>query len=177
MFQNDPQQMVAHKIMILYVIEALSQDVKKAALTDFFMLYDYMNFFEFQQYLTELIETGLVVELADPTGIRCIATETAISSLTFFSNRLEKSVKRELDWRIEIERSKKQVERKPEGKYIKESDLYHFAELKILSGSTLEFYMKIMVPDRETAEALISRWYDRYENMSNEINAWRTVLD
>lgn len=177
MFQNDPQQMVSHKIMILYVIKALNQDVRKASLTDFFMLYDYMNFFEFQQYLTELIETGLILEIADVAGTRCIITDAGLSSLTLFSNRLEKSTKRELDWRIEIERSKKQVERKPEGRYIKESDDGHFAELKILSGSTLEFYLKIMVSDRETAEALISRWYDRYENMSKEITAWRALLD
>ena len=177
MFQNDPQQMVSHKIMILYVIKALNQDVRKANLTDFFMLYDYMNFFEFQQYLTELIETGLILEIADAAGTRCIITDAGVSSLTLFSNRLEKSTKRELDWRIEIERSKKQVERKPEGRYIKESDDGHFAELKILSGSTLEFYLKIMVSDRETAEALISRWYDRYENMSKEIAAWRALLD
>lgn len=177
MFQNDPQQMVAHKIMILYVIKALNQDVKKTNLTDFFMLYDYMNFFEFQQYLTELIETGLIIEISDPEGVRCIATDAGISSLNLFSDRLDKSTRRELDWRIEIERSKKQVERKPEGRYIKESDRYHFAELKILSGDALEFYLKIMVTDRETAEALISRWYDRYESMSKEIAAWRTIFD
>jgi hypothetical protein len=176
-FQNDPNQMVAHKIMILYVIKALDQDVHKTNLTDFFMLYDYMNFFEFQQYLTELIETGLVIEIADPANTRCIITDAGLNSLTFFNDRLDKSTKRELDWRIEIERSKKQVERKPEGRYIKESDHYHFAELKILSGSTLEFYLKIMVSDRETAEALISRWYDRYDSMSSEIAAWRTLFD
>ncbi len=176
MFQNDPKQMVAHKIMILYVIKALDQDVPKAHLTDFFMLYDYMNFFEFQQYLTELIETGLVIEVSDASNTRCIVTDAGLNSLSFFNDRLDKSTKRELDWRIEIERSKKQVERKPEGRYVKEGDNHHFAELKILSGSTLEFYLKIMVSDRETAEALISRWYDRYDSMSSEINAWRTLL-
>lgn len=175
MFQNNPQQMVAHKIMILYAIKALDQDVPKTHLTDFFMLYDYMNFFEFQQYLTELIETGLVLEVTDANITRCLITDAGLSSLNFFNDRLDKSTKRELDWRIEIECSKKQVERKPDGRYVKEGDNRHFAELKILSGSTLEFYLKLMVPDRETAEALISRWYDRYDSMSSEINAWRTL--
>lgn len=177
MFQIDAKQMVSYKIMILYLIQSLEQNVQKSTLTDFFLQYDYMNYFEFQQYLTELVDTGLIVEVTSPNGDFCVLTDAGINSLSFFMDRLEKSVRVELDWRIEIERSKKQIERKPEGKYIRENDQRHFAELKILSGNTLEFYMKLMVPNQETAEALISRWYDRYDNMSNEINAWRTIFD
>lgn len=177
MFQNDPKQMVSLKIMILYVVKALGQEVRKTDLTDFFMFYDYMNFFEFQQYLNELIETGLIVEIADPNGARFLITEAGLTSIGFFSDRLDKSTKRELEWRLDIERSKKQVERKPEGKYIKESDGTHFAELKIMTGTELSFYLKLKVEDRESAETLISRWYDRFETMASEINAWRSLMD
>lgn len=177
MFQYDAKQMVSHKIMILYLIKSLDQNVVKSILTDFCLQYDYMNYFEFQQYLTELIDTGLIIEVPNPDGDHIVITDAGLNSLTFFMDRLEKSTRVELDWRIEIEKSKKQVERKPEGRYIRENELFHFAELKILAGNTLEFYMKLMVPDRETAEALISRWYDRYHTMSNEINAWRTIFD
>lgn len=177
MFQNDAKQMVSYKIMILYLVQSLEQNVQKSTLTDFFLQYDYMNYFEFQQYLTELVETGLMVEVTSPGGDFCVLTDAGINSLSFFMDRLEKSVRVELDWRIEIERSKKLTERKPEGKYVRENENRHFAELKIYSGHTLEFYMKLMVPDQDTAEALISRWYDRYDTMSNEINAWRTIFD
>ena len=177
MFQNDAKQMVSYKIMILYLVQSLEQNVQKSTLTDFFLQYDYMNYFEFQQYLTELVETGLMVEVTSPNGDFCVLTDAGINSLSFFMDRLEKSVRVELDWRIEIERSKKLTERKPEGKYIRENENRHFAELKIHSGHTLEFYMKLMVPNQDTAEALISRWYDRYDTMSNEINAWRTIFD
>lgn len=175
MFQNDPKQMVSLKIMILYVVKALGHEVRKTDLTDFFMFYDYMNFFEFQQYLTELIETGLIVEVADPAGNRFLITETGLKSIGFFSDRLDKSTKRELEWRLEIEQSKKLVESKPDGKYMKDADGNHYAELRIMTGSRIDFYMKLKVEDRESAEALISRWYDRYESMSSEINAWRSI--
>lgn len=175
-FQNDPKQMVSLKIMILYVVKALGHEVRKTDLTDFFMFYDYMNFFEFQQYLTELIETGLIVEIADPAGNRFLITDTGLKSIGFFSDRLDKSTKRELEWRLEIEQSKKLVESKADGKYVKDSDGVHYAELRIMTGSRIDFYMKLKVESRESAEALISRWYDKSESMANEINAWRSIM-
>lgn len=176
MFQNDPKQMVSYKIMILYVVKALGQDVKKTDLTDFFMFYDYMNFFEFQQYLTELIESGLMIEVSHAEGSQFLITDSGLTSIDFFSDRLDKSTRRELEWRLEIERSKKHTARKPDGRYIKENDQKHYAELKILNGQQVEFYLKIMVEDRDAAESLISRWYDHYETMSKEMWAWRHIL-
>lgn len=175
MFQNNPVQMVSYKIMILYAVKTLGQDVQKADLTDFFMFYDYMNFFEFQQYLSELVEAGLMLEIATQDGFKLLLTDAGQSTLDFFSDRLDRSTKRELEWRLEIERNKKRVPQKPDGKYIKDQDQNHFAELRILSGTKVDFYLKVMVEDRESAEALISRWYDRFETMSKEIKAWRLL--
>lgn len=171
MFTNDSRQLINNKIMILYAIQSNGGQMRQLDLTDFFMSYDYMNFFELQQYLNELLDTQMLDLSSGKTGELLTITAGGLNSLKYFTERIEKSLRKEIDLRLEIARTKTVSAPSPEGKYLAQ-DGYDYAELTLSDDGRLLFYVKILVSDRQSAEVLISRWYDDYEVMALELNGW-----
>lgn len=174
MFTNDSHQLVSNKIMILYAIKSNGGKMLQTELMDFFMSYDYMNFFEFQQYLNELFESHLLTINEAKLGSMVEMTDNGFNSLKYFSERIDKSLRKEIDLRMEIAKAQTVVIKKPEGRYIVQ-DQNDFAELMIKESGQLRFYLKVLVADRQAAEILISRWYDDYEVMSKELKGWLAI--
>ena len=53
-------QQLKFKIIILYIINQFSVPLTNQQLTDFILEHDVMNYFDLQQYLTDLVDTSML---------------------------------------------------------------------------------------------------------------------
>ena len=57
MFQNSSEQLASNKLLILYIMNKMNVDLTNSQITQIVLETEVMNYFSFQQFLSELIES------------------------------------------------------------------------------------------------------------------------
>ena len=91
MFSENTQQLAEHKLLLLYIFERFSIPLTNTQITEFIMEKEYLNYFSLQQYLTELVSSGLLEYNINEENDSYILTQKGMSALRYFKNRAFRS--------------------------------------------------------------------------------------
>lgn len=165
------QEITENKMLLLHILKTAGKPISEAQFTEIVLSEDFLNYFIFQQYLSELVKNGLVREYEQDGFTFYRITEYGDDALQMFGDRM---VKRKRD-RITEKLAEERHEILPPVEAFADFDPINFREfnvhLKLFENGMPLMNLTLYAGDRERAISLCNAWRKNY----NEV--YRVVIE
>ncbi|WP_053956121.1 DUF4364 family protein [Inediibacterium massiliense] len=169
MFYDNTKQLAEHKLILLYIFDKFSMALTNGQITQFVMEKDYMNYFLLQQFLGELVNTGMLEYSKNSDNFFYVLTEKGRRTLQYFKNRLSNDLIEQLDQSIE---QKKQIllkEMQVMADYSKNGENEYIVDLKVIENNIMLIDLKLNVVSNKHAKQICEKWKKEAPNIYGDI--------
>lgn len=164
-------ELAENKLLMLYVLKSIKNPISNTQLTEIILENNFINYFTFQQYLSELEESKFV-EYHDVNDKKLLAlTEKGDNVLSLFKDRLSPakiSIANEYI-KAKIESIKKELTIHAD--YTLGSNDSFIVDLKAIEDQALLMELKLSVPSKNQATLICNKWKENpseiYTNIIN----------
>ena len=165
---NSDQQL-KYKIIILYTINQFSIPLTNQQLTDFILEHDVMNYFDLQQYLTDLVDTSML-EYSMSEGERYyIITESGRNTIELFSDRVSQTLRRTINDSIDTKKKSFVIKTNITADYYKEDDNDYVVHLSVKEGIYTLMDIKVNVVSNKDAKHICENWEKKAQYLYGDI--------
>ncbi|WP_408070421.1 DUF4364 family protein [Butyrivibrio sp. JL13D10] len=91
------QYLTLYKMIVLYMLRRSEGRLSKAQIYDFILEKEYTNFLTLQEVFSELADSELITEKSEGNRTYLEMTDAGSETLDFFGNRINPSIKEEID--------------------------------------------------------------------------------
>ena len=160
---HDP--LTLYKLIVLYMLDRVNFPLTKAQVGDFILEREYTNFLTLQQAIAELIDANLVVAKSNRNRTYLAVTDEGRTTLSYFKNRINDSIKEEIDGFF----SEKELEMRNEVSIV--SDYYksvsgeYEAHLTAKEKDVTVVEITLSVPDEDTASSICANWQKKNQEI------------
>ncbi|WP_026660916.1 DUF4364 family protein [Butyrivibrio sp. AC2005] len=91
------QYLTLYKMIVLYMLRRSEGRLSKAQIYDFILEKEYTNFLTLQEVFSELADSDLITEKSEGNRTYLEMTDAGSETLDFFGNRINPSIKEEID--------------------------------------------------------------------------------
>lgn len=139
------------KLIALFIINSFGMPAPHSSIVDIIMLNPFVNYFDMEQCLSELTETGYVTfYIEDNTRFYNITT-SGKETLTYFSARLPLTVRERLVSAVKLKEKEIRKSLGIDAHYEIVNEIEYKVNLSITEGTTELFGLSISVGDKKTA--------------------------
>ena len=164
-------ELAENKLLMLYVLKSIKNPITNTQLTEIILENNFINYFTFQQYLSEL-EDSEFVEYSEANDKKLLVlTKKGDSVLSLFKDRLSQSKISIIDEYIKdkIELIKKELD--IQGDYTIGNNNSFIVNLKAVENQALLLELKLSVPSKKQAVDICTKWKENpseiYHNIIN----------
>lgn len=156
------------KLIALFIIDNFKMPVPNSFIVDTLALEPFVNYFDLQQQMGELIEEGLVTYYIEDNDRFYSLTEKGAEALEFFSLRIPKTVRERLlrTIKIKIKDLKNALSIKAE--YKKINDIEYSVNLGISEGNYDMFSVSVSVSEETMAKKLCAAFKNNPQVLYSE---------
>jgi predicted transcriptional regulator len=166
---GENSELAEKKLILLYVIDKLNMPVSNLQITKIVLENRFMNYFFFQQFLTELCEEGhLIPENVDEKTFYTIS-QKGRDTLNYFLNRIPLGVKKRIDETISSIRKNIKNETLITADFIPESEKEFIVSCKVNEDNFALIDLKISVGTKSDARLICSNWKKHSQEIYSEI--------
>lgn len=164
-----PDQQLKSKIKLLYIINQFSVPLTNQQLTDFVLEHDIMNFFDLQQFLTDLVATSML-EYSNSEGENYyIITESGKNTLDLFSDRVSQSLRRTINDSVDSKKKSFVIKTNISADYSKEDDNDYMVHLSVKEGIYTLMDIKVNVVSNKHAKQICENWEKKAQYLYGDI--------
>mgnify|MGYP002511009205 CR=1 FL=1 len=160
---QDP--LTLYKLIVLYMLNRVSFPLTKAQVGDFILEKEYTNFLTLQQVIAELIDAELVQAHADRNRTHLAITGEGRETLSFFENRINLSIKEDIDRYFNENALEMRNETSILADYYKSVSGDYEAHLRAKEKDVTMVEIKLSVPDEDTAAAICANWQKKNQKI------------
>lgn len=153
---QDP--LTLYKLIVLYMLNRVNFPLTKAQVGDFILEREYTNFLTLQQAIAELIDADMVDAKANRNRTHLTITDEGRETLSFFENRINASIKEEIDRFFNDNALEMRDETSILSDYYKSVSGGYEAHLRVKEKDATVVEIKLSVPDEDTAAAICANW-------------------
>ncbi len=168
MFDNTPQQLAEKKLVLLYILKKLDSSVVLSTFTDFILENEIINYFEFQQLLDELSNTGFV-KISKETTPEIQITSEGTNSLNYLINLVTKQQSIYIDNLLDNQKRKLLMKVEYKSVYSKaDKNCFKISLLKI-ENEIVIFSLEMNVNNKKDAIKLCVNWENNPARLHSSI--------
>ncbi len=167
--EHSTDQQLKHKITILYLINQFSVPLTNQQLTDFVMVHELMNYFDLQQYLTDLVETSMLEYSTSEGENYYILTESGKNTLDLFSDRVSQSFRRKINDSVDSKKKSFVIKTNVTSDYSKEDDNDYEVHLSVKEGIYTLMDIKVNVVSNKHAKTICENWEKKAQYLYADI--------
>ena len=160
---QDP--LTLYKLIVLYMLNRVNFPLTKAQVGDFILEREYTNFLTLQQAFAELIDADLVVAKSNRNRTHLAITDEGRSTLAFFENRINDSIKEEIDGFFSANEMEMRNEVSILADYYKSVSGEYDAHLVAKEKDVTMVEITLSVPDEDTASAICANWHKKNQDI------------
>lgn len=162
-------ELAENKLLMLYVLKAINEPISNTQLTEIILENNFINYFTFQQYLSELEEAKFVEYHKANDKNLLILTKHGETVLSLFKSRLSHTKIAIIDQYIknEIESIKKELTIHAD--YTLGDNDSFIVDLKAIENQSLLMELKLSVPSKNQAISICNKWKDNPSDIYNTI--------
>ena len=162
-------ELAENKLLMLYVLKAINEPISNTQLTEIILENNFINYFTFQQYLSELEESKFVEYHKANDKNLLVLTKQGDTVLSLFKSRLSPSKTSLIDQYIKekIESIKKELTIHAD--YTLGDNDSFIVDLKAVENQSLLMELKLSVPSKNQAVAICNKWKDNPSEIYNSI--------
>lgn len=150
-----------YKLMILYMLSHVSFPLTNSQLSDFFISYNYTNYFSFQQAVNELLETNLIHSHAHHGSTKYELTSQGEDTVKFFGSKLNPDAMEDMDHYLKQNNFKFVNESSNIAEYYQNSDLDYIVHFEVREGKTKLINLELSAMNEKTAKYMCDKWRDK----------------
>jgi predicted transcriptional regulator len=155
------RELSLNKLIILYMLDRMNVPLTNTTMSHFILDNGYTNYFSFQEYLTQMIESDLVKTTIIAHNTMYAITESGKMTLEFFEERIPDSTKDEIDTYLKENRLDIKSKLEVSADYIpgtKDDFLVHCVARE---GNEIIIEVKLTVYDKEYAVNICNNWHKK----------------
>ncbi len=169
MFTNNSQTEVKNKLIILYTVNSFQIPLTNSQLTDSIMKLDLMNYFELQQYISDLVESSMLEYSESDDVFYYLITESGKSSLEYFDGRIFDNVKKKISNMANQAKSKIERSREVFSDYTKNGEHDYTVTLKVQENDFTLINLEINLVSNKQAKLVCQNWQEHASKAYPEI--------
>ena len=166
---TNPEQQLKYKIILLYIINQFSVPLTNQQLTDFVLEHDILNFFDLQQYLTDLVETSMLEYSSSEDEKYYIITESGRNTLELFVDKVSQSLRRTINDSIDMKKKSFVIKTNISADYYKEDDNDYIVHLSVKEGIYTLMDIKVNVVSNKHAKQICENWQKKAQYLYGDI--------
>ena len=163
MLNNEP--LTLYKLIVLYMLNRVNFPMTKSQVGDFILEKEYTNFLTLQQVISELIDSNLIHAETIRNRTHLSITEEGKSTLTFFRNRINPSVKNDIDTFFREHKMDLRNEISVVADYYKSTSGEFEAHLIVKDKGIALINLTMSVPTEEMASAICDNWNQKNQEI------------
>lgn len=169
MFYKNSQQQAQHKLVLLYIFDTFSMALTNTQITQFVMEKEYMDYFTFQQFLSELVSTGMLEYSEGNKNFFYVLTEKGHRTLQYFKDRLSDTLMKEISDDIERKKQILLKEMQIISDYSKKNESEYVVDLKVIENNITLIDLKLNVVSNKHAKQICEKWKNEAPNIYGNI--------
>ncbi len=154
-----------YKLIVLYMLNRVNFPLTKAQVSDFILEREYTNFLTLQQVIAELVDADMITAKTSRNRTYLMITSEGRETLSFFQNRVNHSIKEEIDGFFDANKLEMRNEESIRTDYYKSVSGEYEAQLEIKEKDVTVVKITLSVPDEETASAICTNWQKKNEEI------------
>jgi len=166
--QSSDQQLKS-KIIILYTINQFSVPLTNQQLTDFILEHDIINYFDLQQFLTDLVDTSMLEYSTSEGENYYVITESGRNTLELFSDRVSQSLRRKINDSVDSKKKSFVIKTNVTADYFKEDDNDYVVHLTVKEGIYTLMDIKVNVVSNRDAKQICENWNKKAQYLYGDI--------
>ena len=168
MYENS-LELAENKLLMLYILKSIKDPISNAQFTEIILENNFMNYFIFQQYLSELEESKFVEYHENNNKKLLVITEKGDSVLSLFKDRLSPSKITIINEYVKEKWESIKRELTIQADYTIASNDSFIVDLKAVESESLLMELRLTVPSKEQATSICSKWKKNPSEIYNNI--------
>ncbi|MBO4458393.1 MAG: DUF4364 family protein [Butyrivibrio sp.] len=154
-----------YKMIVLYMLKRCEVPLSKSQIYDFILEKEYTTFLTLQEVFAELVTSELIVEKTVANRTFLEITAEGEETLQYFANRINPSIRQQIDEYLTTNSLKLRNETAILGDYTKTGDNEYTAHLVAREGGKNIIDISMPVPTEEIALAICENWQKKNEDI------------
>lgn len=170
MFQNSTDDLILEKLIVLYTLNNLEEDVTDSQLTQIILETEVMNYFTLMVLLPKMIESKFIMRYNRNDTTLYTITQSGLEVLIYFQNRIPDFLREKLDKYIK-ENSEEIFSSviKKQSSYTVQGDSSYAVTLIIIKGRKNVMTLNLSVDSETEAKSLCKKWDQSFKEKYNKI--------
>lgn len=152
-------------MIVLYMLKRCEVPLSKSQIYDFILEKEYTNFLTLQEVFAELASSELIVEKTVANRTYLEMTPAGDETLCFFGNRINPSIKQQIDEYLKTNSMKLRNESSILGDYQKTGENEYTASLTARENGQTLVDIKLSVPTEEIAQNICNNWQSKNQEV------------
>lgn len=169
MFNNNSEQELRKKLILLYAAQQFAVPLTNRQMTDFIMQQELLNYFEMQQYLGDLVDQSMLEFSTSEGEDYYVITETGNKSLELLGSRIPQFERRQINDAIAENKKSFVMYTNIFADYTKEDDDEYVVSLKVQEGPYTMIDLKLNVVSNKHAKAICENWEQNAQYLYGDI--------
>lgn len=160
--------MAENKLILLYLIYQLDMPISWADILDF-AVPNYMDYMDFQIYLQEMVENGIVEKLNEDNGYFYSITEDGTQCIRYFSKRIPESKLGSILAYVRKNKSRIKKEYSVYANYFYYAENEYIVKCGIIEDDAPLIELNLTVASKDQAKLIRKNWKSNVSNIYNTI--------
>lgn len=166
---TDSETLAENKVLILYILDQTNKPITNDNLYKLVLTAVDMNFFYFQQFLLDLINTKFVITYKKEDQDIYELTELGKNTLDLTLDILPGIIKLKVDTNLKATLEKVEEEHSVVAEYTPKNENNYIINCKIVENNETVFEVKTFAYSREQAKEIVDNWKNNAEKIYPEI--------
>lgn len=166
---SDSESLAENKVLILYILNQINKPITNDNLYKLILSAIDMNYFYFQQFLLDLIETNFILTYQKEGQNIYEITESGKNTLDLTMDILPGIVKLKADTNLKVALEKVEEEYSVVAEYTPKSENNYVVICKIIENNETTFEVKTFACSREHAKDIVDNWKENASKIYPQI--------
>lgn len=155
------QYLTLYKMIVLYMLKRCEVPLSKSQIYDFILEKEYTTFLTLQEVFSELAASELINEKTVGNRTYLEITAEGEETLKFFGNRINPSIRQQIDEYLKVNSMKLRNEASIQGDYRKTAENEYTVHLVAKENGQNLVDISIPVPTEEIAQNICDNWQEK----------------
>ena len=151
-------ELAGHKLSVLFFVRALDIPLTNEQITEFFIKTFFLNYFDLQQLLAELVETQHLAYMEGRQFSYYTLTDKGREALDFFQSRIDYHVRQDILKYAHENRDRLRNESQLTAGYKRLDNNEYEVTLRVMEGDMVLMELKLNVINAKQAKTICSNW-------------------
>lgn len=159
------QYLSLYKMIVLYMLRRCEVPLCKSQIYDFILEKEYTTFLTLQEVFAELAASDLILEKVVANRTYLEITPAGDETLKFFGNRINPSIRQQIDEYLKKNSMKLRNESAILADYQKVGDNEYVAHLVAKENGQNLVDINLQIPTEEIAQSICEKWHEKNQEI------------